>query len=340
VSGGRAEEFARRKAPEWRAFRAAAAEYASKGTVPAARAVPFARAYRDVAADLSAARAMGAPRDVLFELNSLVALGHSVVYRRRVGPRGPSLLEVPRFLLSGFPALLLRHRRPFALALALFFVPAGLGYWFVATTPGGIHAVFPSLSGVISPGGRDEGGAINPMPAALTSFYWVNNTLATLFCFAGGVAAGLGTAYVLGVNGMILGALAAHFASQEALARFWPQVLPHGITELLGIFVSATAGLIVGNAVWRPGPWSRRDALVVAGRDAMLLVAGAVFLIVVSGVIESYFTRSTDDDAVRNVFAAAAGVAVLAWLGAAWGHRSATGAASPSAPGSGSPPPG
>ncbi|HET6201674.1 MAG TPA: stage II sporulation protein M [Planctomycetota bacterium] len=313
MNGDRVAGFERRNRAKWERFRRMASSFAKGSRPPPEEVLEFARLYRDVAADLSAARSLGAPPRTLREMNALVVLGHSVLYRERAvrtAGLGGGLL---RFLLSEFPALVLSRGRLLALAVAFFALPALFAYLRVASDAGEIHRLFPSLEHVIRPDAQQGGRSIGAMPL-FTSSILANNLMACFFTFASGILLGIGTAYILALNGILLGALAAHFANHGRLASFWPQVLPHGITELLAVFVSAEAGFLLAKALWRPGPWSRRDALVLAGREAARLLLGVAPLVVVSAVIEGYFTRSLEEDPPRNAFAVLVALAVAAWL--------------------------
>ncbi|MHC4821541.1 MAG: stage II sporulation protein M [Planctomycetota bacterium] len=312
--GGRASAFERRHVERWKDFRTVASRYAKSGSVPPERIVAFARAYRNIAADLSAARAMECRPEVVRELNQLVSLGHSVVYRRRkMQAAPPLLLQALRFAMTGFPAAVWKHRRLMLVATLLFVVPAFLGYAWVLDRPPRIHQVIPDLDSVIQPGAQGA-ASINPMPAFFSTFLMWNNIRVAFFAFAWGLLLGVGSVYILCLNGFLLGSLAAHFAVQDQLATFWPQVAPHGVTEIGAILVASAAGMHLGLAVWRPGPWSRVDALARAGKDAATLLIGVILLLILSGFIESWFTRSVTDDALRNGFAAAMAVAVTAWI--------------------------
>ena len=52
-------------------------------------------------------------------------------------------------------------------------------------------------------------------------------------------------------------------------------------------------------ATIRPGPYSRRDALVLNGRIAMRLVGTSVVLLLVAGTIEGFLSTSAASTAVK-----------------------------------------
>src|SRR5581483_1498295 len=65
-----------------------------------------------------------------------------------------------------------------------------------------------------------------------TSFYIVNNTMATVTAAAGGLTFGLMTVYGLYENGAILGALYSQMKTVHGEALLVTSLLPHGVTEL------------------------------------------------------------------------------------------------------------
>jgi uncharacterized membrane protein SpoIIM required for sporulation len=313
VTVERAASFVRARGKAWSSFERRLAEVHGGGGVPAEGVVAFARAYRDLAADLSAARAMGCPPEVARRLNALVSEAHGVVYRAKARPSGERRRNAVIQVLLALPRAFTDHPRTALLAAALFLGSAALAFLYVAGDERRIHEVFPSLASVIRP---ETGGParVNVMPATFSTNLMVHNAMVGMACLAYGMLFGLGTAWFLVVNGTVLGALAAHFHHQGALSSFWPQILPHGVTEFLGVFAAAQAGFLLAHALWKPGEYSRMDALAIRGREAGVLAFATILLMIWSGFVESYLTRSTTNDALRNGFAALAFAAVASWF--------------------------
>jgi len=69
-------------------------------------------------------------------------------------------------------------------------------------------------------------------------------------------------------------------------------VAGHGVLELSAIFIAGGAGLLVARALIAPGDLTRRDALVLAGRQAARLVGAAVLLLALAGTIEGLLSAS------------------------------------------------
>src|SRR5205814_2318936 len=91
---------------------------------------------------------------------------------------------------------------------------------------------------------------------------------------------------------------------------FWPGILPHGIAELTAIFICGAAGFLLGLSLLLPGAYTRRDAIRIAGLDAIKLVLGTIPLFIFAGIIEGMFSHLPIPAALRLVFA---GINGLFW---------------------------
>jgi uncharacterized membrane protein SpoIIM required for sporulation len=146
-------------------------------------------------------------------------------------------------------------------------------------------------------------------PASVLSFQiTLNNILVALFAFAIGAMYGLGTIYILAVNGLMLGALFAftyHYGVGDRLLNFIPA---HGMVELFVICLAAGCGLHVGDALVNPGQQSRALAFRAAiARATPVLLFGCAGLLV-CGLIEGYISPNPSVN-----FATRVGIG-LSWL--------------------------
>src|SRR5207248_2801509 len=97
--------------------------------------------------------------------------------------------------------------------------------------------------------------------------------------FAFGITAGIGTVLLLVFNGLYFGAVLGLFANYGLAGWLLTFVAGHGVLELSAIFIAGGAGLLVARALLAPGDLTRRDALVLAGRQAVRLVGASVLLV-------------------------------------------------------------
>jgi len=131
-------------------------------------------------------------------------------------------------------------------------------------------------------------GSLLTMKPLASSAVMTNNLTVTFAAFAYGIVFGLGTFYLLALNGLLFGTVAAACGRAGLSQALWSFVLPHGVLELTAVFIAGGGGLMLGHALIAPGEWSRRDALVANGRRAVQLILGCIPMLVVAGVIEGF----------------------------------------------------
>src|SRR5262249_2319114 len=100
---------------------------------------------------------------------------------------------------------------------------------------------------------------------AFSSHLFTNNVTVSLTAFALGGTRGLGTAWLMCFNGVLLGAPAAGFVEARQGLAFATGVLPHGVLEVPAALIGGAAGFVLAEAMWRARPWSRRAELGRAG---------------------------------------------------------------------------
>ena len=138
---------------------------------------------------------------------------------------------------------------------------------------------------------------------------------AFLRAFAGGLLAGLGTLQVLLFNGIYIGAAFGVYANQGLLPVMMAFVFPHGFIELAAICIGGGAGFGLGSAVLMPGRRTRRAALVERARSFFSLLAGAVLMLVVAGLIEGFYSPAALPDAAKFAFGIATAIAMVLYFG-------------------------
>ncbi|HEX8464321.1 MAG TPA: stage II sporulation protein M [Abditibacterium sp.] len=280
--------------------------------------------YRRTSSDLARAQtrygSTFAGQELVRSLNALVLRAHAQVYS--APPASPS--RGLWFFLFGFPAAFRRNWKPIALAALLMYGPALAAYVSVWTNPQSATLFVPreviakveeraQKKLVTGWGGNTnyEGLASSP---ATSSFIMTNNIRVTILAVGLGVTAGIGTAFVLLQNGMMVGGLAGAATNANVDFLFWSVILPHGILELSAICIAGGAGLVLARAIYAPGDLPRRDALKIAGSEAMQLLAGVALMLVIAGLIEGFITPTTLPPSVKMAFAVLTGVLMTAYL--------------------------
>ena len=222
-------------------------------------------------------------------LNSLVSRAHAAVYGVR-----------PR-TLRGFVALFgaryreaIRRTAPYILVMAGLLVAVALAteVWVVHSREAQAGLLSPLAREAVRRAGghRVERGVA---PAGISTFILVNNVQVAFLAFALGISAGIGTAYVVVQNAVLIGALAGAFQVGGKPGIFWSLVLPHGLLELTAICIAAGAGFRMGWSLVDPGDRPRSRALAEEAGDAVLVVVGVIPAFVVAAIIEGFLTGSS-----------------------------------------------
>jgi uncharacterized membrane protein SpoIIM required for sporulation len=289
--------------------------------LPAGEVREFARLYRESAADLARLRTEGAEAEVEQYVERLVAGGHNALYRS--GGEGVHALGIARFLLHGFPALVRRSTGALSASAALWVLGVLLAY--------AVATLRPDIARDLCPQrylDRAEAAATQRLQTGHASYVdmdpafvplWsstlvANNVQATFVVFAFGVTAGLGTAALLVLNGLLFGIVAASFAAEGVPGVFWTFVAAHGPVEIPAFLLAGAAGLRLGGAILRPGARTRRDALVHEAMEAGRLLGGTTALLAIAAVLEGVVSPSDLPAGGKVAIGVAAGAGVLAWL--------------------------
>ncbi|MDQ1590032.1 MAG: hypothetical protein QOG71_659 [Pyrinomonadaceae bacterium] len=271
------------------------------------------RIYRRTSSDLAIARAESRDPRLVNYLNSLVIRAHGRIYRAEALEGGQ---RVRRFFTRDFPQTFRRTWRHTALAFAFFaafFLAGFLGTWR--------DAEFSDLAG-LDPAWRAQNTdarvrwweTLNEANQVGGAAIMTNNIQVMFYAFAFGALAGVGTLYIMAMNGASVGAVVAltyRAGFGHELVAF---MAGHGVIELTCIFIAGGAGLLVGTAMLLPGDLSRFDALRLRGREAIQLIVGCIPLLVLAGIIEGFISPARISPAFKYGVAAATGLALYTYL--------------------------
>lgn len=271
------------------------------------------RIYRRTASDLAIARAESRDPRLVNYLNSLVIRAHGRIYRAEASEGGR---RVRNFFARDFPQTFRRTWRYTALAFAVFMLFAVIGFvgtWYDAEFSE-IAWVDPYFREFYINARVRWWERINEANQVASTGIMTNNIGVTFYAFAYGALFGLGTLYILILNGASIGAVLAltyRAGFGNELATF---MAGHGVLELSAIFISAGAGMLFGTAVLFPGDFSRLESLKARGGDAIKLLVGCVPLLVLAGIIEGFISPARIAPAIKFSVAALTFVALYTYL--------------------------
>lgn len=277
---------------QWQAAAARSERLAREPARDLADAAQLANDYRLLAHDLARARRLMPDSRMRQYLEAAYARAHATLYREAFRP-AQALLTLFR---DEIPEVV-RWLTPYIVwATTIFVLTVLTGYWMVHTYPDLISLfASPDLIATVERGQLWTEGILNVVPSSVLSLQILtNNIVVSLFAYCAGFVFGLGTLYILGLNGLMLGAVFA-FTGQHgldgALFRF---IVAHGCVEISVMCLSGAAGAAVGEALIRPAHGDRLKSFQIAAlRSGKLLVACAL-LLVGSGIIEGYLSPRAD----------------------------------------------
>lgn len=279
--------------------------------------------YRQTAADLSSAREHRVDAQLAAYLNQLLGRAHNLIYSGSVPRRG--LLT---FYTETFPQVFRATWRYTFAATALFLVGAAAGTALALADPGFQRFVLGGdMMDTIERREMWTHGILAVKPLA-SSAITTNNLSVSFAAFAMGVTAGLGTAWIMIFNGVLIGVIGVACLRAGLAVSLWSFVAPHGALELPAIFIAGGAGLVLGRGLLDPGTLPRREALAESGGRAIRLLLGVIPLLIVAGLIEGFVSPEPIPAATKFVIGGSMFVLLVLYLVRA-GRGGATAAPAP-----------
>lgn len=248
--------------------------------------------YRLLAHDVARARLLMPETRTREYLESAYAQAHTALHRAAWHP-GYALLHLFR---DEIPDVVTGLRLHILWATILFLLTVAAGYWLVHAYPDliGLFAS-PDLIASVERGQLWTEGLLNIVPSSVLSVQILtNNIVVSLFAYCAGFLFGLGTLYILGLNGLTLGAIFAFTARHGLADDLFGFVVAHGCVELSVMCLSGAAGAAVGEALIRPGLATRAESFRLAALRSGQLIFACVLLLIGSGVIEGYVSPNPD----------------------------------------------
>jgi uncharacterized membrane protein SpoIIM required for sporulation len=291
--------------------------------------------YRQTASDLSVVLEDRSSVQLAAYLNQLLGRSHNLLY---LGGR-PKASWIIAFYSETYPRVFRETLSRTLLATALFLVALLAGWLVTVHDPGFAHRMLgPQMLDSIE---RREmwTHSIVAMKPVAASGITTNNLGVAFAMFALGIT-GLGTIWMLAVNGLVLGSVGAATWHAGMALSFWSFVVPHGALELPAVFIAGGSGLELARGLFFPGLLPRRESLSQAGGRAVRLLLGTVPILLVAGMIEGFFSPTNAPVAMKFSLGGVLFAALLTWLFAPRPERAgATVVPGPLSPDSGSPAP-
>jgi uncharacterized membrane protein SpoIIM required for sporulation len=313
----RSYRFREEREAEWRKLEALLqrAEGRGIGALSPQDMLDLPRLYRAAVSSLSVARAISLDRNVTAYLEALCARAYFFVY----GNRSRLSEKLADFFQHDWPAAVAASSRAMAFSALCFFGAALIAFiafmqdpetfwlfhdrsWFDGRNP---DATTEFLRSTLY---NNESEDLQEALINFASKLFSNNAGIAILAFALGFGFGIPTALLLIYNGLAIGSFYALFWSRGLGFELTGWLMIHGVTELLAIVVAGAGGFVVGMAVAFPGRRTRIRAARDHGQRAGHLVMGAVVMLFIAALLESFGRELINSDAVRYAIAIATAV--------------------------------
>jgi uncharacterized membrane protein SpoIIM required for sporulation len=261
--------------------------------------------YRQSASDLSTVREDPTSTQLAIYLNQLLGRAHNLIYMgRRANRRG-----IWTFYKDTFPAIF-RETFPDTLTAFVLFLVAALAGVLLGLADPSFSRYFlgPAMMQSIEHHKMWTDSIVTVKPLA-SSGIMTNNISVAFAAFAMGITAGIGTVWMMLLNGLMMGVVGVACWREGMSLSLWSFVAAHGVLELPAIFIAGGAGLGIAKGLLFPGNLPRRDSLVQAGARSVRLVLGSIPILIVAGVVEAFVSPTTLPPYMK--FLLAAGLATL-----------------------------
>jgi uncharacterized membrane protein SpoIIM required for sporulation len=266
--------------------------------------------YRQTASDLAIAREDITSSQLAAYLNSLLGRTHNLIY---MGNK-PKVAGIVRFYSETYPRIFRELWPQTLLAFAIFAVTGLAAFILTIRDPTFAHRLLGThMMETIEKREMWTHSIVTIKPLAASSIM-TNNLSVAFATFASGITAGVGTVWMMVLNGLLIGVIGAATLQAGMAGQLWTFVVPHGVLELPAIFIAGGAGFEIARGMLFPGLLPRRESLARAGGRAAQLLLGTIPMLIVAGVIEGFLSPSETAAPLKFLFGAVMFAALVTYL--------------------------
>jgi uncharacterized membrane protein SpoIIM required for sporulation len=241
--------------------------------------------------DLSWARTYYSGSSIVDYLNQLTQDAHSLIYRNKRVKRG-SLLN---FFVKEYPLLVYRSFPHIGWSFLIFGISLLIGCISVLRDDSFARLIMGDQYINMTLANIDKGDPLGVYKQMLGTDMFLaisfNNILVAFYAFVSGIFIGVGTAYALFNNGIMLGTFITFMVQKGVPASMILSIWVHGTLEIFAIIIAGAAGLILGSSILFPGSYTRSWSFRQGVLNGLRLAAGLVPMFLIAGFLEGYVTR-------------------------------------------------
>jgi uncharacterized membrane protein SpoIIM required for sporulation len=256
--------------------------------------------YRQTAADLASVREDPTSNHLALYLNQLLGRAHNLIYMGRKATRH----GIWPFFKDEYPAVFRATFPDTLTAFVIFLAAAFTGFLMGIADPSfSRHLLGPGMTETIEQH-KMWTDSIVTIKATASSAILTNNLSVAFATFALGITAGIGTVWMMLLNGLLIGVVGVACWREGMSLSLWSFVAAHGVLELPAIFIAGGAGLGIARGLLFPGSLPRRESLVRAGARSVRLVLGTIPMLLIAGFVEGFVSPTNLPHAVKFMLAA------------------------------------
>jgi uncharacterized membrane protein SpoIIM required for sporulation len=270
--------------------------------------------YRQSASDLSTVREDPTSAQLSLYLNQLLGRAHNLIYMgRRANRHG-----IWTFYKDTYPVIF-RQTFPETFAAFVLFLVAALAGVLMGIADPGFSRYFlgSNMMQSIEHHKMWTDSIVTVKPLA-SSGILTNNLSVAFAAFAFGITAGIGTVWMMLLNGLLMGVVGITCWREGMSLSLWSFVAAHGVLELPAIFIAGGAGLGIAKGLLFPGVLPRKESLVQAGGRSVRLVLGTIPMLLIAGVVEGFVSPTGLQPYIKFMLAGGLWMLLVLYLMSGW----------------------
>ncbi|OUS02603.1 hypothetical protein A9Q86_03175 [Flavobacteriales bacterium 33_180_T64] len=247
--------------------------------------------YIQLVNDLSYAQTYYPKSKTILYLNNLAAKAFQKIYKTKREDTNRFI----HFWKIEVPLIVYEHRRYVLYAFAIFLSFVAIGALSAAYDDSFVRLI---LSDGYVNETLENIEAGDPVAVYKSGSNWgsfigitLNNLMVGINSFVLGIFGGLGTAYYMLHNGIMVGAFQFFFYKEGVLWESVRGIWIHGSMEIFAIVIEGAAGLILGASILFPKTYSRMISFKMGFKNGVKILISTFPFTIAAGFLEGYVTR-------------------------------------------------
>ncbi|MCB9252898.1 MAG: stage II sporulation protein M [Flavobacteriales bacterium] len=240
--------------------------------------------------DLSYARTYYPNRTVRVYLNNLAQTTFQKIYGRKKN----KISSILKFYGSEIPLIIFKSSKELFICLFIFALCFCSGVYSSRNNPDFANKILGSNYVEMTKSNISEG---KPMKVysqgnSFQSFFLIlyNNLRVDVLTFCTGLFLAIGSLFVLGYNGIMVGVFQYLFFATGYLSVSILTIWLHGTIEIFTMVLSATAGLVFGRGLLFPATFTRFQAFRISASKGIKIMLAVLPLTIFAAAIEAFIT--------------------------------------------------